>query len=148
MNSATKIYTDCHVQSVYDADTITATISTVTQIDVDTEIILRKKNVKFRLFGIDAPELRGEEREKGLEARDFLRDFVNNSTFHIHTILDKNGREKRGKYGRLLCLLFAERSGKTYNVSQLLIDKGYAVFAEYHLQDVQEQKQVLRFFKK
>jgi micrococcal nuclease len=43
--------------SVYDGDTVTAL--------VDLGFFV-KKEAKLRLYGIDTPEIRGEEREKGL----------------------------------------------------------------------------------
>ncbi len=53
------------VTEVYDADTITA--------DIDLGFHTWRKDEKLRLYGIDAPEVRGKSRPQGLLSRDWLR---------------------------------------------------------------------------
>jgi endonuclease YncB( thermonuclease family) len=52
------------VTGVYDGDSIT--------VDIDLGFNNWMKNQKVRLYGINTPELRGEERPSGLIARDRL----------------------------------------------------------------------------
>ena len=52
------------VSEVYDGDTIT--------VDIDLGFYIHIHNQKFRLLYINAPEVRGSEREKGLISRDAL----------------------------------------------------------------------------
>ena len=97
------------VISVYDGDTITV------EIDLGMSI---KTTQKIRLYGIDTPELRGEEREEGLKVRDALRSLVLDKEVVLQTFKDK-----KGKYGRYL--------GKIYlgdvNINELLLERGWAV---------------------
>lgn len=72
---------DVIVLDVYDGDT--ATVGLIVP-------------VKVRLYGIDAPELKGDEREDGIKSRDALRQHL-----RTHRIVSV---ELRGvdKYGRTL----------------------------------------------
>ena len=97
------------VVSVYDGDTIT--------IDIDLGFGIVMKKQKVRLFGIDTPEIRGEEREQGLISRDFLREKILDKEVIIQTIKDKTG-----KYGRWLGIIYIENT----NINELLITEGYA----------------------
>lgn len=58
---------------------------------------------RFRLFGVDAPELRGEERDRGLEAKRALVDLLLRSgpDFMLRTY-------KSDKYGRWLCVIYSQ----------------------------------------
>jgi micrococcal nuclease len=110
---------EAFVTSVYDADTITAEISF-------GQNIYRKKN-KLRLFGINAPEVRGPQRPQGLLARDYLRALILNKTIAVETILDK-----KGKYGRLLAILYLETYPDHFiNINEQLVSDGYANFKTY-----------------
>lgn len=95
--------------AVYDADTMTA------EIDLGFSI---KFTEKLRLLSIDAWELRGEEREKGLIARDRVRELVLGKEVIINTYKDK-----KGKYGRYLAVVYIDG----VNLNQLLLDEGHAV---------------------
>jgi micrococcal nuclease len=99
-----------HVVSIYDGDTITA------DIDLGFGVILRKQ--KIRLAYIDTPEIRGEERDKGLLARDYLRDLILDKEITLKTLKDKSG-----KYGRWLGIIYYDQT----NVNDLLIAEGHAV---------------------
>jgi len=97
------------VDSVYDGDTVT--------VDVDLGFGIWLRGQKIRLFGVDAPEVRGEERESGLKSRDWLRNEVLEKSVVLETV-----RDKKGKYGRWLGILFL--SGE--NVNKKLISHGLA----------------------
>lgn len=94
------------VVSVYDGDTITC------EIDVGFGIILAKQ--KIRLFGIDTPEIRGEERPEGLIIRDKLREMIDGQEILIYTIKDK-----KGKYGRWLGIIIKN----DININELLLQE-------------------------
>jgi micrococcal nuclease len=107
------------VVSVYDGDTIT--------VDIDLGLKTFVKKEKIRFFRINAPELRGAERKRGLESRDFLRGILADKDIILETIKDK-----RGKYGRYLGEIWIENEkGKLINVNDLLVKKGFAVYKEY-----------------
>ena len=78
------------VRSIYDGDTI--------RIDVDLGLRTWIRNEQVRLAGIDAPEIRGEERPQGLAARDWLAARIPSGT----AILIQTYKDARGKYGRWL----------------------------------------------
>ena len=100
------------VRKVYDGDTITC--------DVDLGFEVLMKNQKFRLSGINTPEVRGESRELGLKVRDIVREKIANKWVTIKTYKDK-----KGKYGRWLAEVFEEASEKSLN--QWLLSEGHAV---------------------
>ena len=76
----------------------------------------------MRLYGIDAPEVRGNEREEGLKSRDFLRGLLLGQHVVIQTYKDK-----KGKYGRWLCKVWFDG----VDVNDLLVKKGYAEWKDY-----------------
>ena len=107
-------YYKAHVTYVYDGDTITC--------DVDCGFGLKMIKTKIRLYGIDTPELRGEESELGIHVRDILREKINNKDILLQTIKDK-----KGKYGRYLGILHLKEDGKYININDWLIENNYAV---------------------
>jgi len=96
------------VTGVYDGDSITL------KCDLGYKITYE---IKVRLYGIDTPELRGSSREKGLEARDFLRELILDKKIIFHSIKDR-----KGKYGRYLGIIYLD----DININDLLLDKGFA----------------------
>ncbi len=105
------------VTSVYDGDTCT--------VDIDLGLHTWLKDEKLRLNRINAPEMRGPEKEKGKLSRDFLREKILNKEIALETIKDK-----KGKYGRYLAEVWLLKSGENYeNINDQLVKKG---FAEYH----------------
>ena len=112
-------YYRARVKSVYDGDTCT--------VDIDLGLRVWLKGEKLRLYGINAPELRGSERPEGLKSRDYLRSLIDGQDIRIET-----HRDKRGKYGRYLASIFIQQnSGNWLNVNEELVQKGFAVFKEY-----------------
>ena len=83
------------VVSVYDGDTIT--------VDIDLGFGAWLKGQKIRLYGIDTPELRGDERAAGVEARTFLRSAIMNREVILNTY-----RDRSGKYGRWLATVWCD----------------------------------------
>lgn len=77
-------------------------------------------HIRFRLNGIDAPELRGEEKQAGLAAKAFL----------IETLTKANAIEvestKTGKWGRWLADIYIEYEGMSVSVNELMITSGHA----------------------
>lgn len=102
------------VTDVYDGDTIT--------VDIDLGLHVWLRGETIRLFGINAPEVRGESRDKGLEARDYLRELILKKEVVLRTYKDK-----KGKYGRWLGNVQVDG----IDVNQDMIDNDFAVKAEY-----------------
>ena len=114
---------DKHIYSakvvrVVDGDTADAMID----LGFDTWV---KKRIRF--YGVDTWESRTrnlEEKKKGLAAKDFVKDLLENSD-EGKFLLKSHGV---GKYGRVLGELFVK--GNEKSVNELLKDNGHAY--EYH----------------
>jgi endonuclease YncB( thermonuclease family) len=105
-------YKVTEVVKVIDGDTI--------DVVVDLGFSLFKKE-RVRLAGIDTPESRTrdlEEKAFGLEAKEYLKENLNNATNILITT------EKDGKYGRMLGWITLNDDITSFN--QLMIDRGYA----------------------
>ncbi|MFQ5604368.1 MAG: thermonuclease family protein [bacterium] len=112
-------YYQSRVINVYDGDTVRA--------DIDLGLSVWVNNEKLRLARINAPELRGEEREAGLAARDFLRSQVLDKEIIVETLKDR-----KGKYGRYLAELWVKgEDGEYLNVNDLMVQKGHAKYQAY-----------------
>jgi len=97
-----------HIKAVYDGDTVTAVV------DLG---FLHYQEMKLRLYGIDTPELRGDEREAGIVVRDIVREMILGKEVEIHTFKDK-----QGKYGRYLATIILD----DLDLNQWLVDNGHA----------------------
>ncbi|MCU7795609.1 MAG: thermonuclease family protein [Candidatus Thiodiazotropha sp. (ex Myrtea spinifera)] len=102
------------VTAVYDGDTVT--------VDIDLGLHVWVKAEKLRLHRINAPEIRGVEREQGLIARDWLRQKILNQPLVIETIQDT-----KGKYGRYLVELWLGE----VNINDVLVSEGLAEYKAY-----------------
>lgn len=109
------------VVSVYDGDTITA--------DIDLGFGIKHEGQKLRLFGIDAPEVRGEERPEGLKTRDWMRGHLPEGA---KVVIKTHKADKKGKYGRWLAEIIAEIPGEGWVcLNQRLVALGLAREAHY-----------------
>jgi micrococcal nuclease len=97
------------VKSVHDGDTFT--------VDIDLGFGVWLKDQIIRLYGINAPELKGEFRSLGFTSRDRLSELTINKEIILETIKDK-----KEKYGRWLGIVSVD--GK--NVNDLLVKEGFA----------------------
>ncbi|WP_054852717.1 thermonuclease family protein [Olleya sp. ITB9] len=95
--------------AVYDGDTVTALV------DLG---FLHSQEMKLRLYGIDTPELRGEEKEEGKKVRDIVRSMILDKEVTIRSYKDK-----QGKYGRYLANIILEDG---LELNQWLVDNGHA----------------------
>ena len=105
------------ITKVYDGDTVTA--------DIDLGFKTFRTDMKLRLYGINAPEMRGEEREQGIISRNWLREQILGKQVIIHT-----QKDKQGKYGRWLAEIFLPEN-INQSINRQLIEKGLAVTANY-----------------
>jgi micrococcal nuclease len=113
-------YYAAHVTSVYDGDTLT--------VDVDLGLGVWRHNQSIRLWKVNAPEVRGPEREQGLRVRDFVRSQVLNKQILLRTILDKRGVDQTEKFGRMLGeILVEDESGTVFNLNELLLKRDMAL---------------------
>jgi len=102
--------------SVYDGDTM--------RVDLDLGMGIWRNNIALRLFGIDTPELRGDDREAGLRARDAVRDAVGDGA----SVIIQTHRDATGKYGRLLATVWIPEEPHGYfNLNKWLLEVDLAV---------------------
>ena len=102
------------VVKVYDGDTIT--------VDVELGFHVSLKAEKFRLYRINTPEVRGEEKEKGIISRDWLREKILGKEVVI-----KTHKDKKGKYGRWLADVWLD----DVCLNDELVEQGLAEYKDY-----------------
>jgi len=95
------------VKRVVDGDTV----------DFELDLGFRLSiQIRTRLARLDAPEIRGHDREKGLITKKFVEDFLKD-TKDIKVVT-----HKRGKYGRYLADIWKGNE----HLNKILIEKGLA----------------------
>jgi len=100
-------------KDIYDGDTIKATL--------DLGFGIYKKE-KFRLARINAPELKGKNRQQGLQSRDFLRQLLLNNK---NNLIIKTIKDRKGKYGRYIAEIYLQK--ENININNILLKEGLAV---------------------
>ena len=106
------------ILKIYDGDTITVVL--------DLGFGVTKHEV-LRFALINAPELRGEEREAGLISRDWLRDRLYTAEQEGTDIIIKTYKDTKGKYGRYIAEIFID----DISINKQLVSEGLAVFKDY-----------------
>lgn len=100
--------------SIYDGDSFRA--------DIDLGLYLWHKRQAFRLYGIDAPELRSPTLEAGRLAKaEFIRLTAGYEYLWVRTF-----RDRKEKYGRWLALIFTEQDtvDEAASINQQLLRSG------------------------
>ena len=114
---------------VIDGDTIE------TKIDLGFKVQITEK---LRLYGIDAPEVRGSEKLKGQAAASHLIKLICSHaanlvdgklpTDSLAVIYVATRKDKTGKYGRYLANLWGvDQEGLTVDLNQKMVDDGHAI---------------------
>lgn len=111
------------VVSVYDGDTV--------RVNIDQGFGLVNKGedgngVTLRLFGINAPELKGPESNEGILSRNYLRGLILNKKVIIKTYKDK-----REKYGRYLASIYLTTPEGQIEINTQMVSAGHAKFKKY-----------------
>lgn len=101
------------VIDVYDGDTVTC------MVNLGFSVIVKEK---IRLFGINTPELRGAEKERGYVSRDRMRELVLDKDIILYTIKNRRNEDTKGKYGRYLGILVVDG----VNANQTMLDENLA----------------------
>lgn len=97
---------------VIDGDTVKGDIS------LGFDLVLKNQNV--RLLYIDTPEIKGEERPKGLEAKEYLINLISDKDIIIHSF-------KRDSFGRVLAELFFEDEDNWFSANVVLLNEDLAL---------------------
>lgn len=109
---------EAEVISSYDADTTTL------RVDLGFNVTIQER---FRLYGINAWEVRGEEKDRGIPARDWFRSMIpDNHKVRIRTI-----RDKKGKFGRYLCQIYIPTALGWLHINDELVRQAHARYQEY-----------------
>ena len=110
-----------NIISIYDADTVHV------QVDLGFNIEFA---IKVRLAWINAPEVRGDEREFGLISRDWLRERLLSAELEKRDIFIKTIKDKTEKYGRYLGEIYID-SLDTRSINDELVFEGFAEYVDY-----------------
>lgn len=102
------IYENAEVLKIVDGDTV--------DLMVDMGFNIWKK-IRTRLYGINAPETKGEERELGLVSKKFLSDLI---PVGDSIVVETLGQDK---YGRWLAILYKD----SLNINDYMVQSGQAV---------------------
>jgi micrococcal nuclease len=103
---------------VYDADTLMDA-----RLDLGFGISIV---ITARLYGINAPEVRGSDKKQGIRSREWLQARLDIAT-NVLVETRPDGERSVGKYGRWLVVVWADDD----NINDALVDEGYAVRATY-----------------
>lgn len=107
------------ITDVHDGDTCTA--------DIDLGFGIWIKGEKLRLHRINAPEITGGSKARGLESKKFLVATISGRDVTLETIKDR-----KEKYGRFLAEIWMlDKGGRRVNVNDLMVEKGYAEYKKY-----------------
>ena len=104
----------CEVTKIIDGDSIHG----ILQLGFDVSF-----KSSIRLFGIDTPESRTRNRDekiRGLLAKDFLKDSIENGK---KIVIKTELKDSRGKFGRVLGTVWVDG----VNINQALVDNYLAV---------------------
>ena len=104
-----KYFYEATLVRVIDGDTIDV------ELDLGFGISYR---TRLRLYGINCPEI---DTEEGKKARTFMESVLTNRKFYVKTIKDR-----KGKYGRYLAIIFIIDNGEMKSLNKMLINKGLA----------------------
>lgn len=99
---------------VIDGDTVEA------RVDLGFEVSLVER---FRLRGINAPEMKGPSRDSGRAAADYLRTLISTETGTTGAVLLRTTKDRKEKYGRYLAVIVA--NGQDLNAA--MVKNGHAV---------------------
>jgi len=109
------------VVKVVDGDTV--------DVDIDLGFGSWLHKQRLRLYGINAPEVRGPQREAGLITTDWLKERIDGRDIFIETF---KAEGSKGKYGRWLANLYTVEAGAAaINLNQQMVTLGLAWKADY-----------------
>jgi micrococcal nuclease len=93
-------------------------------------------NQKVRLRGINAPEMRGVERDLGAKVTNYLKKLLQQA----EDVIVKTDEKSKGKYGRFLVIVYGKYDGKWVNLNNKLVEAGAAV--EYMASDASDADEI------
>jgi len=104
------------LKRVVDGDTIV--------VDLDLGLDIKFCDFKIRYARINAPELRGESREDGLKAKEFLEMTLIDAPMIVVPL-----KKYKDKYGRYLCEVYTvSPDGSWTNTNDVMVNMGHAAY--------------------
>ena len=89
------------------------------------------QKMRLRLFGINTPEMRGEERPAGIKAKQYVIDRIGDGDTGAQ-IMIMTERDRTGKYGRYIATIFYDTATeKEISLNIQLIISGNAKRVNY-----------------
>ena len=116
-DSCLYLYRVAKIFDIYDGDTITVGV----ELGFDVQVTM-----KLRLFGIDTPELKGNERPEGIKSRQKLVELVSDAGDDLFM---QSIKDRTGKYGRYLAILWDSK--KIQSLNAYLVANGFAEQRDY-----------------
>lgn len=108
---------EAKINHVYDGDTI--------RMDIDLGFRMSLNGEPLRLWGINTPEVRGDEKAAGIRVRDIVRGWLpEGGTAIIRTLKAKDGGDRTGTFHRYLVIVCPE--GWSESVNARLLREGHA----------------------
>lgn len=121
---------------VYDGDTI--------YVDIDLGFRTWLRDEPLRLWGVDTPEVRGDEKAEGLKVRDLVASWLPvGSEVLLRTLKDKDGDDRTGTFHRYLAIICPE--GWSESVNARLLRQGHAVLEASSQREEEELRSVFSF---
>jgi micrococcal nuclease len=101
---------DVIIRSIYDGDSV--------RVDIDLGFNNWELDMPVRFYGIDAPEIRGDERPEGLISKAWLEEHMPVGS----KVLMKSHKDKSDKYGRYLATFYVDG----VNINEKMVSEGFA----------------------
>jgi endonuclease YncB( thermonuclease family) len=112
------------VLNIVDGDTVDVRV----ELGFHVEVVERLRLCMSDGIGLDAPEVRGAEREAGLSSKVALRNLLVRYTEDDECIVKTFRGTAQGKYGRYLASL---ETGEGVKICDLLVENGHAARKAY-----------------
>lgn len=101
-------YYKANLKRIIDGDTII--------VDLDLGLATWQHGVRLRLAGVDTPEIRGESKPEGIEAREYVRQILPNELI-VHTT-------KFDSFGRAIAEVYFNLNEEWVSLSDRLVEMG------------------------
>lgn len=113
-----EIEPDSAVSYTYEAELVRVIDGDTVVLDIDLGFETWLRNQTIRLYGLNTPEITGEEKPEGLKVKAWMEERLAGREIVLQSIQDKND-----SFGRWLGIIFADGE----NVNEELLAQGVAV---------------------
>lgn len=113
-----EIEPDSAVSYTYESELVRVIDGDTVVLDIDLGFETWLRNQTIRLYGLNTPEITGEEKPEGLKVKTWMEERLAGREIVLQSIQDK-----KGSFGRWLGIIFADEE----NVNEELLAQGMAV---------------------